>query len=447
MTIFWILAAGLAGLAILFVALPLLRQTQTLAGRSPDQDALNLQVFQQRVAELDGDLSAGYLDRSQYDAARHDLERELLYDLDGGPATGAEPASKPPSGPSPWLAAALALAVPVGAVVAYLQLGDQGIIDRMESAPGTGQVAMAGADGQKVPPLDVLVQGLADRLERDPDNLDGWLMLGRTYFAIKQPAKALQALERAYRLAPQQATVIIAYAEAIATNQGNSLTGQPAELIRAALQIEPDNTSARWLDGMLAYQQKRFADAAAIWQGILAEMDPSGQEAQEVQQMIAEARAQAGLSGVPGTAGQDTGSTPRAPGADQAATQAPGEPSAAADSGSRIQVAVTLDPALGNKAGPSDTVFVFARAAAGPPMPLAVQRLKVTDLPASVTLDDSMAVMPTMRLSSFPQVLVGARVSKTGQATPQSGDLEGQVGPLSSSGGPAVAVTIDRVRP
>lgn len=446
MTIFWILAAGLAGLAILFIVLPLLRQTQTLAGRSPDQDALNLQVFQQRVAELDGDLSAGYLDRSQYDAARHDLERELLYDLEGGAAKDTGEAS-PGAGRAPWLAAALAAAVPIGAVVAYLQLGDQSIIDRMESALGNGQVPMSGADGQKVPPLDVLAQGLAERLERDPDNLDGWLMLGRTYFAIQQPAKALQALERAYRLAPQQANVIIAYAEAIATNQGNSLAGRPAELIRAALEIEPGNSSARWLDGMLAYQQKRFSDAAAIWQRILAEMDPSGQEAQEVQEMIAQARTQAGLSGDSGRAGADTGSTPQAPAADQAAAQAPGKPSAAADNGSRIQVAVTLDPALGDKAGPGDTVFVFARAAAGPPMPLAVQRLKVTDLPASVTLDDSMAVMPTMRLSSFPQVLVGARVSKTGQATPQSGDLEGQVGPLSSSDGPAVAVTIDRVRP
>jgi cytochrome c-type biogenesis protein CcmH len=444
MIIFWILAAGLMGLAILFVVLPLLRPAP--AERSPDQDALNLQVFQQRLAELDGDLVTGILGQAQYDAARHDLERELLYDLDGGPKSGSgSPKSR--LGRAPWLAAVLALAVPVGATVAYLQLGDSTIIARMESVAGNAQTPMASADGQQIPPLDVLVQGLAKRLEQNPDNLDGWLMLGRTYFAIKQPAKALGAMERAYKLAPKQANVIIAYAEALAANHGNSLAGQPAELIRTALEIEPSNASARWLDGMLAYQQERFADAAATWQGIVQEMDPAGNEAQQIRQMIAEARNRGGLApadAAPIAPGSGVGRTEAASPASP--TQAQAAP-AAADSGARIQVAVTLNPALSDKAGPDDTVFIFARAAAGPPMPLAVQRLKVADLPATVTLDDSMAVMPAMRLSSFPQVLVGARVSKSGQATPQPGDLEGQVGPLSSAGTPEVAVTIDQVRP
>ncbi|MFZ0791984.1 MAG: c-type cytochrome biogenesis protein CcmI, partial [Chromatiaceae bacterium] len=222
MTIFWILAAGLMGLAILFVVVPLLRPAHT--DRPPDQDALNLQVFQQRLAELDSDLATGFLGQAQYDAARHDLERELLYDLDGGPTSGSRsPRSQP--GRAPWLAALLALAVPVGATIAYLQLGDSAIITRVESVAGNAQAPMAGADGQQVPPLDVLVQGLAERLEQNPDNLDGWLMLGRTYFAIKQPAKALGAMERAYKLAPKQANVIIAYAEALAANHGNSLAG------------------------------------------------------------------------------------------------------------------------------------------------------------------------------------------------------------------------------
>jgi len=446
MTIFWILAAGLMGLAILFVVLPLLRLAP--ADRSPDQDALNLQVFQQRLAELDGDLATGFLGQAQYDAARHDLERELLYDLDGGPTNGSRSTKSQP-GRAPWLAAVLALAVPVGATVAYLHFGDSAVITRMESAAGNAPTPMAGADGQKVPPLDVLVQGLAERLEQNPDNLDGWLMLGRTYFAIKQPAKALGAMERAYKLAPKQANVIIAYAEALAANHGNSLAGQPAELIRTALEIEPSNASARWLDGMLAYQQERFADAAATWEGIVQEMDPAGEEAQQIRQMIAEARNRGGLGAdaapaAPITPGSGMGPAEAASPAPP--TQAQAAP-AAADSGTRIQVSVTLNPSLGDKAGPDDTVFIFARAAAGPPMPLAVQRLKVADLPATVTLDDSMAVMPAMRLSSFPQVLVGARVSKSGQATPQPGDLEGQVGPLSSAGAPEVAVTIDQVRP
>jgi cytochrome c-type biogenesis protein CcmH len=445
MTIFWTLAAGLMGLAILFVVLPLLRTAP--ADPTPDQDALNLQVFRQRLTELDGDLASGFLDQSQYDAARHDLERELLCDVDGGPKSDGD-TQKLRTGRAPWLAAALALAVPVGAILAYLQLGDSAIINRMEASVGERQTPMVSPDGKKVPPLETLVQGLADRLEQNPDNLDGWLMLGRTYFAIKQPAKALEAMERAYRLAPKQANVIIAYAEALAANNGNSLSGQPAELIRIALDLEPNSASARWLDGMLAYQQERFADAAATWKGILAEIDPAGQEGQQIRQMIAEARNRGGLdtAEVPAAIAQD-----RSAGPAQAAPQSPPDPAqsnpAAADTGPRIQVAVTLDPALGDKAGPDDVVFVFARAAAGPPMPLAAQRLRVADLPATVILDDGMAVMPAMRLSAFPQVLVGARVSKSGQATPQPGDLEGLTGPVDSAATPDVSVTIDQVRP
>ena len=110
-------------------------------------------------------------------------------------------------------------------------------------------------------------------------------------------------------------------------------------------------------------------------------------------------------------------------------------------------MSVTLAPALAAQAAPDDTVFVFARAPAGPPMPLAVQRLKVADLPATLSLDDSMAVIPTLRLSGYPEVLVGARISKSGQATPAAGDLEGEAGPVKASGGSAVVVAIDRVRP
>ncbi len=340
----------------------------------------------------------------------------------------------------------LVLAVPAVAVLTYLQLGNPQIIPSLETAAVDGAPGPAtGPDGQQVPALDTLAQGLAERMEQNPDNLEGWLMLGRTYLALDQPAKALQAIERANQLAPDQVSVMLAYAEVLAANSGNSLAGRPAELIRTALEREPTNPSARWLNGMLAYQQERFAEAVGAWQTVLDELDPAGQEAQEMRQMIAEARGRGGLPEGPAQA-------PKAPpvlavDASPAAgtAVATGGPATGADA--RLRVSVTLAPALVGRAGPDDTVFVFARAAAGPPMPLAVSRIKVADLPASVTLDDSMAVLPSMRLSSFPQVIVGARVSKSGQATPGSGDLEGQTGPLEAAATPAVAVTVDRIRP
>lgn len=452
MTIFWILSAGLLALALLFIVPPLLRSTRI--DSAPDQDSLNLQVFQQRLAELDGDLAAGNLDQAQYDAARHDLERELLYDLDTSEA-GRPPAAEARAVPSPWLAVALAVLVPAGAVLAYMELGDREIIPRIEAAAsGAPSAAPAGHAGTETPPLEVLVQRLADKLAEDPSNLEGWVMLARTYFATDQPAKALEAMERAYALAPKEPNVVIAYAEAVAANQANKLDGRPADLIRSALELDPANPSARWLSGMLAYQEERFTDAADTWQSILAEMDPADSESAQIRQMVEEARGRA-AGGSPENqiaeaAPVAAAETPAAVADGQVVAPppvteppAPTPPAAAAS----VQVSVQIDPGLAAQAAPTDTLFVFARAATGPPMPLAVQRFSVADLPVSVTLDDSMAMTPAMRLSSFPQVVVGARVSKSGQAMPQPGDLEGLTGPVESAAAAPVSVTINQVRP
>ncbi|HYN77354.1 MAG TPA: tetratricopeptide repeat protein, partial [Lamprocystis sp. (in: g-proteobacteria)] len=355
---------------------------------------------------------------------------------------------KPRSGAAPWLTLLLVLALPTAAVLTYLRLGSPEIIPNLESAAvnGTQSPAAAAADGQQAPALATLAQGLAERMEQNPDNLEGWLMLGRTYFALEQPAKALQAIERAYQIAPDQVAVMLAYAEALAANNASSLEGRPAELLRTALEREPTNPNARWLSGMQDFQQERFAAAVGTWQGVLNELDPAGQEAQDLRQMIAEARGRGGLPEA--TTGTPTAAVPTpAPLADAGPRSTAGNSDTATSTGASLQVSVTLAPTLSTQASPNDTVFVFARAAAGPPMPLAVSRIKVADLPTTVTLDDSMAVLPSMRLTSFPQVIVGARVSKSGEATPGPGDLEGQAGPLDRAATATVTITVDRVRP
>ena len=412
-------------LAAFFIALPLLRGTISNTNSPLGQGELNLQVFRRRLEELDGDLAAGLLDQGQFEAARHDLERELLSDLKGsgrsGDATGVGSAgtdsdatvANRSAGPAPWLTLLLVFAVPAAAVLTYVQLGNPQIIPSLETAAIDGAPDPAtGPDGQQGPALDTLAQGLAERMEQNPDNLEGWLMLGRTYFALEQPAKALQAIERANQLAPDQVAVMLAYAEALAANNGNSLVGRPAELVRTALEREPANPSARWLNGMLAFQQERFADAAGTWQTVLDELDPAAQEAQEMRQMIAEARGRGGLPEIPPQAPSSLPANPATAASDTTATA--GSAAAAANAGASLRVSVALAPALSAQVRPDDTVFVFARAADGPPMPLAVSRIKAADLPTTVTLDDSMAMLPSMRLSSFAQVIVGARVSKSG---------------------------------
>jgi cytochrome c-type biogenesis protein CcmH len=443
MIIFWILSAGLVGLALVFVALPLLRPEPP--AEAIEQDALNLVVFKQRLQELDADLAAGFLETDQYAAARRDLERDLLRDI---PADPRAPAVQGTGGR--WMALVLAIAVPAVTLWVYDTYGHREIIARMDgSLSGADGEALLGHDGEELPPLEVLVERLAERLAEDPSNVDGWLMIGRTYFTMKQPEQALAAVTKAYELAPERGDVMLAYAEALAASAGGILEGKPAELIDQVLTKEPDNVSARWLAGMVYYQRGQYTAAATAWQGVLEVLDPASEDAADMRQIIAEARSRAGgappaPAAVPAPdAAQGTQTTGESAVAATPDESSPAEPDAVAS----LVAEVSLDQAVSAGANPEDIVYVFARAASGPPMPLAVQRIQVKDLPTRVTLDDSMGMMPEMRLSAFPQVVVGARIAKSGLATPQPGDLEGEVGPVDQATQPQVAVVIDRVRP
>ncbi|NEX23140.1 c-type cytochrome biogenesis protein CcmI [Thiorhodococcus mannitoliphagus] len=434
MIIFWILAGGLLVLALVFIVTPLLQSApqEDLI----EQDALNLEVFRQRLKELDADLEAGFLDQDRYAAARHDLERELLYDVDAGQQA---PAQKPtPSALSRWLiGAALVILAPISAVLIYLQLGEPRLADPLQVAASAQAAEESGQSGAS---LEELVTRLEQRLQENPEDIDGWLMLGRTAFATGKTEQGLQAIEKAYGLAPDEVDIKLAYAEALAAaSPTKSLEGKPAELIRAVLDEDPTNRIARWLTGMIAFQKEQYASAVDTWEKILAELDPNGQEAANLEGMIAEAQTRMGTPTDSGAQASVEGSV------EPSAVESQAPPAAAGDAD--IQVTVSLDASLADQASPEDTVFVFARAASGPPMPLAVQRLRVSDLPRSIRLDDSMAMTPAMRLSAFDQVVVGARVSKSGDAMPQSGDLFGETGPLTVGKDTQISVAIDQVRP
>ncbi len=305
--------------------------------------------------------------------------------------------------------------------------------------------------------MEVLVQRLEERMAENPGNIEGWVMLGRTYFMMRRPEDALAAITKAYELAPENPDVMLAYAEAMAATSDNSLEGKPAELIEQVIARDPQNTSALWLLGMLYYQRGQYASASTAWERVLATMAPDAEEVEDLRTMIAEAKARAGeppasaasepavtaTSAEPAVSASATSTAPPAEAAPvtEATTEAAPQPTRA------VSVQVQLDPAIAASATPDDIVFVFARAAGGPPMPLAVQRLQVKELPASVTLDDTMGMTPGMNLAAFPEIVVVARISKSGQATPQPGDLEGESAPLDTTQTQQVSISIDRVRP
>ena len=427
MTLFWTLAGALMLVAFLVVLVPLLRRRP--ASASPpgvSQDAVNLSLFRQQMAELDTDLANGKIDAAQHQSAKLELERELLHDIDDAGAAATEHATR-----GRWLLPLLALAVPALALAFYQVTGTPQIIPRLASAT---QAPVHGSG--EMPPLDVLAERLAARMEQNPEDIEGWMMLGRTYFAMGQPAPALKALQQAYALAPDNLDVKLTYAEALAANNDNQLEGQPAALISEVLAADPDHINARWLNGMLSFQRGQYTAAIQSWQRVLDQIDPASSDAEDLRGLIAEARQRGGL------AEEASAAVPKA---DQPAAATPA-PAAAAPG--QIEVRVAVAPEFAGSIDPNTAVFIYAKAAAGPPMPLAARRVTLGDLPMTVTLDDSLAINPALKLSSFPTVIVGARISASGQAMPMPGDPQGETGPLNTERASApIQVLIDQRRP
>jgi cytochrome c-type biogenesis protein CcmH len=289
--------------------------------------------------------------------------------------------SEPPAGtrPSAALLAGLAAFVLLFTAAGYAWLGN---------------VAGLGVG----PQLEGMVERLALRLRQQPGDAEGWAMLGRSYAVLGRFPEAMAAYRQLIALRPRDAQAHADYADVLASAHGGELLGEPQRLIEQALALDPDNLKALALAGSAALRRGDMAAARGHWERALSLAEPGSELALEFQAMIASTRS--------------------------------GQAAAAL---AEIRGRVTLAPALNARAAPDDTLFVFARAAQGTPMPLAILRKKVRDLPLEFSLDDSLAMSPALRLSGLSgtaQVIVGARISRSGQALPQPGDLQVLSAPL-----------------
>jgi len=317
------------------------------------------------------------------------------------------------------LALILALVTPPVVLGAYLMIG----------TPQALQSASAVDDHAT---LVEATQQLQASLQRKPDNAEGWALLAQAYSALNQPQQALDALNHLLKLKPDDPDAMVAWVEATAeTSPTHRIDDASRAKLQRALQIEPTHQRALWLLGISDFQRNDYVDATKQWKTLLPLLQPGSRVATAVQQELAAAEAHMGG----GT--QDATLTA----ADPASTPS----SATARADVALTVTVKLDPKLSGKVKSGDTLFVFARAVDGPPMPLAVARLKTSDLPAKVTLTDAMAMTPAMTLSKFPKVTVAARISKNGNAMPQAGDLESASVEVATDSHAPVALTIDKV--
>ena len=394
--LFLLIVSVLILIAFLLILPPLWRK-QT--AQEADLDQRNITIAQHRLAELKENRVSGGLSQEQYEEQLADLEQALSDDLEiKSHITAAQSQGR-------WVIYVLALGIPLLAGSLYFTLGNYQAISHSAEMS-------VDPEALKLAEINNMVGGLAAKMKANPDDAKGWLMLGRSYKALDQFPKAVDAFANAYRLLGDQAEVMLLYADAIAYANDKNLAGKPTELVFKVLALEPDNMNALWLGGMAKAQQGDPATAIKLWKKLEKLLPPNSEPLQEIQDLLAKIESRDAK--IESTDAINPVSTPES-------TQPANVPGVA------VEVQVSLAPELLKSTSPGDTVFVYAQALSGPKMPLAIVRKQVSDLPLSVSLNDTMAMMPTMKLSNFPQVKLLARISKSGNAMSQPGDLIGSI--------------------
>ena len=421
MLLFWTLASLMILAALLLVVPTLMR------GGAPGRDGLddaNVALYRERLAELERERDRGEIDAERYAALRQDLERGLLADAGGreAPRSIAHP-------PSYWMATSIAVMVPVCGLAFYLWLGSPHGLD--PRPPSAGPAAGAGA----TPSVEAMVASLAASLDEDPANAESWLLLARSQVALERFDAAVAAFERAHGLLGDDPSLLADWAEAEAAVAGNRFPENALDHLDRALELDPDHEKALWLGGFAAAQNRRTDIAVARWERLLARQPPGSRAASIVTEMLAQIRSA-------GDATPAAGSNEAGPAA--AAESARGD---ASGDGARIVVEVSLASDLGVELGASEPVFVFARAPSGAGPPVAVARTVVGALPATIVLDESNAMVPSLSLANMERALVTARVARSGTANRSSGDVEGAFGPVVVADPAPVKIVISQIVP
>ena len=423
MSIFLSIAGLMVAVALAWLLPTLLKRQRSVSATT--EAASNLSILRDQLAELERDLARGTLSQADYQQARDDFDRRVLEEL-------SEPGSRAAvAGSGRRIALVLGLLMPLCAGLLYWQIGSLPGLENGSAAPHAGKVSPE--------QVEAMVAKLAARLEQAPEDADGWALLGRSYMTMQRYDQAAKAYERATSLIKNNADLYADYADALAMAQGRRIDGKPLKLVEEALRVDPNHWKALAIAGSAAFERKDYKAAIGYWEKLLARVGPETEFGRSVASNLDEARQLAGIAapvakkGAPAATGNATSA------ATPAAKESQKEQAAG---GGRLSGTVKLSPALAGKAAPEDTVFIFARAVQGSRMPLAIVRRQVKDLPYSFVLDDSQAMSPEMKLSKFTEVVVSARISKAGNAVPQSGDLQG-VSKAVKVGSKDITVVID----
>lgn len=414
MTTFVVVAIVLTLAVLALLLIPLLRKDRkSQAGNAGD---LSIAVLRDQLNDLEEQRKAGQVDAKQYGEEQAELERRALEDR-----AGTDTAKSLSRTQKLALAVVLGIALPALAVGLYFMLGSP---DAMKPQQAAGPADASSPHSLSPQQIQAMAAKLAERLQSNPDDGEGWLMLGRSYATLGRYPEAAAALGRATALLPPDASRLADYADIMAMAQGRRLAGEPEKIIARALSLDPRHIKSLALSGSAAFERGDFGLAIQQWQTILTLVPPDSNAAQSIGNSIADAQRRMGVA--PTQAG------------------APQAPAAVASAAVSVSGTIVLAPELTGKAPAQGTLFVFARGADGSRIPLAMARVNGAKLPYQFKLDDTMSMAPNVRLSSAKSVVIGARISGSGEALAKPGDLEGFSTPV-AVGASGVKVTIGSV--
>ncbi|HET9668072.1 MAG TPA: c-type cytochrome biogenesis protein CcmI [Casimicrobiaceae bacterium] len=420
--LFWLVALLLAAASVTALVWPLLRNR---AREAIADDAAATDVYRDQKRQLDEELAAGAITHAERDAQVDELATRLSHELDERVATTPAPPAR-----SSYVAALILVGIiPVAALALYATFGSPAALRAEAGTAATAESKMSAEE------IDELVGKLAARMKERPEDPKGWELLARTYAALGRFDESVAAYKEAAARGAPDASLYADWADAVAM-RNQSLGGEASQLIAQALALDPNHPKALALAATAALQRKDYAGAIADWRKLKAQLPPQSDEAKSIDAMIAEADAAQRGEGKP------SGEATPAASASVSAKAANGSPA----ENSAITGRVSLDPKLRDRVEAGETLFIYARPASGSRMPLAVLRLPASDLPHDFRLDDSLAMTPAAKLSTASEVIVEARISKTGSATPASGDLRGTSGPLAPGAHDVLIVINDVVR-
>ena len=417
---FWIITI-LMVIAGLLLLLPALRGKK---GSEPDGNReQNISIAKERMSELKKELEAGTLTQETYEETLEELEKGLLIDVadvDGTATIATAPAAK-------MTIIALVVLVPLLSFGLYELLGSPQYLD--VAGPGNhasmSSTTSVPSSAKELPSMEEMIVGLKQKTAENPDDPNAWYLLGRLYAATEQFPLSVEAYEKLVVVSDRQATALVVLADSLAMTQGGKLAGRPISLVKEALEKEPAHTTALWMAGQAAADQKQYLEAIDYWQR-------AAQGLQEDKEMLAELRTMIDEATV----------LAKGAGMEVAEISLP-----EASAGDSMSIEVTIDPSLLELIGETDVLFIFARAVSGPPMPLAAIKRQARELPVSVVLDDSSLLRPGTSLSQFQQLKLGARVSRSGQPVAQSGDLQSTVEVVEVASKEAILLHIDQRLP